>query len=91
MDSPRLPADRIGSQICHCAPPDGESPPDLSLRGSAGAVAISQYTPEHRKAPAKAQLPPRDSHVASLLGMTNLGVSCHKIHALNIASLQGAH
>ena len=37
------------------------------------------------------EVPPRDSHVASLLGMTNLGVSCHKIHALNIASLQGAH
>ena len=33
----------------------------------------------------------RDSHVASLLGMTNLGASRHKIHALNIASLQGAH
>ena len=57
MDSPRLPADRIGSQICHCAPPGGESPPDLSLRGSAGAVAISQYTPEHRKAPANSQVP----------------------------------
>ena len=81
MDSPRLPADRIGSQICHCAPPDGESPPDLSLRGSAGAVAISQYTPEHRKAPAKAQLPPRDSHVASLLGMTREGGDCKLANA----------
>ena len=156
MDSPRLPSDRTGSQLCHCAPPDGESPPDLSLRGSAGAAAISQYTPGTQESPgefagaylrlprracailamtreegtlrfalaplrvkqairfviarlrrsrgnlavpgrivgkpsAKAQLPPRDSHVASLLGMTNLGVSCHKIHALNIASLQGAH
>ncbi len=33
----------------------------------------------------------RDSHVASLLGMTNLGTSRHKIHTSNIASLQGAH
>ena len=51
MDSPRLPADRIGSQLCHCAPPGGESPPDLSLRGSAGAVAISQYTPGTQESP----------------------------------------
>ena len=33
----------------------------------------------------------RDSHVASLLGMTNLGTSRHKIHTSNIASLQGGH
>ena len=39
------------SQLCHCAPPDGESPPDLSLRGSAGAVAISQYTPGTQESP----------------------------------------
>ena len=51
MDSPRLPSDRTGSQICHCAPPDGESPPDLSLRGSAGAVAISQYMPGTQESP----------------------------------------
>ena len=51
MDSPRLPADRIGSRVCHCAPPGGESPPDLSLRGSAGAVAISQYTPGTQESP----------------------------------------
>ena len=51
MDSPRLPSDRTGSQICHCAPPGGESPPDLSLRGSAGAVAISQYTPGTQESP----------------------------------------
>ena len=51
MDSPRLPSDRIGSQICHCAPPGGESPPDLSLRGSAGAAAISQYTPGTQESP----------------------------------------
>ena len=51
MDSPRLPSDRTGSQLCHCAPPDGESPPDLSLRGSAGAAAISQYTPGTQESP----------------------------------------
>ena len=51
MDSPRLPSDRTGSQICHCAPPGGESPPDLSLRGSAGAAAISQYTPGTQESP----------------------------------------
>ena len=51
MDSPRLPADRIGSRVCHCAPPGGESPPDLSLRGSAGAAAISQYTPGTQESP----------------------------------------
>ena len=39
------------SQACHCAPPGGESPPDLSLRGSAGAVAISQYTPGTQESP----------------------------------------
>ena len=45
------------SQACHCAPPNGKRPPSLSLRGSAGAAAISQYTPEHRKAPANSQVP----------------------------------
>ena len=39
------------SQACHCAPPGGESPPDLSLRGSAGAAAISQYTPGTQESP----------------------------------------
>ena len=29
------------SQACPCAPPNGKRPPSLSLRGSAGAVAIS--------------------------------------------------
>ena len=75
MDSPRLPSDRIGSQICHCAPPGGESPPDLSLRGSAGAAAISQYTPGTQESPgefagAYLRLPRR---ACALLAMTREG------------------
>ena len=75
MDSPRLPSDRTGSQICHCAPPGGESPPDLSLRGSAGAAAISQYTPGTQESPgefagAYLRLPRR---ACALLAMTREG------------------
>ena len=78
MDSPRLPADRIGSQICHCEAPKGP-----------WQSRSTQL--DDKKASANSRAVAGDSHVASLLGMTNLGVSCHKIHALNIASLQGAH
>ena len=37
------------------------------------------------------QVPPRDSHVASLLGMTNLRASRHRMRIADIASLHGGH
>ena len=71
------------SQACHCAPPGGESPPDLSLRGSAGAVAISQYTPGTQESPgefdsAYLRLPRR---ACALLAMTREGGACEFVPA----------
>ena len=65
-------------QNCHC---EGALRPWQSREGSyvfAGSILLFKRVL-------------RDSHVASLLGMTNLGTSRHKIHTSNIASLQGAH
>ena len=65
-------------QNCHC---EGALRPWQSREGSyvfAGSILLFNRVL-------------RDSHVASLLGMTNLGTSRHKIHTSNIASLQGAH
>ena len=64
--------------ICHC---EGALRPWQSREGSyvfAGSILLFNRVL-------------RDSHVASLLGMTNLGTSRHKIHTSNIASLQGGH
>ena len=61
------------SQVCPCAPP-GEAGYQICHCEAPQEPWQSRSTRlEHRKAPAKSQLPPRDSHVASLLGMTNLG------------------
>ena len=65
-------------QNCHC---EGALRPWQSREGSyvfAGSILLFNRVL-------------RDSHVASLLGMTNLGTSRHKIHTSNIASLQGGH
>ena len=59
-------------QVCHCAPPDAAGFPDLSLRAlrsKRGNLAVPGWI--MGKLPAKSQLPSRDSHVASLLGMTS--------------------
>ena len=61
------------SQVCPCAPP-GEAGYQICHCEAPQEPWQSRSTRlEHRKAPAKSQLPPRDSHVASLLGMTRLG------------------
>ena len=65
-------------QICHCEAPKG---PWQSREGSHDFVGTCLLSTRVL----------RDSHVASLPGMTNLGVSRHKIHTSNIASLQGGH
>ena len=49
-----------GFQVCHCEAPKGP-------------WQSRSTRPDNKMAPAKTQLPARDSHVASLLGMTNLG------------------
>ena len=67
-----------GLQICHCEAPKG---PWQSREGSHDFVGTCLLSTRVL----------RDSHVASLPGMTNLGVSRHKIHTSNIASLQGGH
>ena len=67
-----------GLQICHCEAPKG---PWQSREGSHDFVGTCLLSTRVL----------RDFHVASLLGMTNLGVSRHKIHTSNIASLQGGH
>ena len=78
LQIPAHSADRTGSRNCHC---EGALRPWQSREGSyvfAGSILLFNRVL-------------RDSHVASLLGMTNLGTSRHKIHTSNIASLQGAH
>ena len=67
-----------GLQICHCEAPKG---PWQSREGSHDFVGTCLLSTRVL----------RDFHVASLPGMTNLGVSRHKIHTSNIASLQGGH
>ena len=67
-----------GLQICHCEAPKG---PWQSREGSHDFVGTCLLSTRVL----------RDFHIASLPGMTNLGVSRHKIHTSNIASLQGGH
>ena len=62
-----------GFQVCHCEAPKGP-------------WAIRSTWPDNKMAPAKTQLPARDSHVASLLGMTNLVALRHGINTSNICN-----
>ena len=67
-----------GLRICHC---EGASRLWQSREGSHDFVGTCLLSTRVL----------RDFHIASLPGMTNLGVSRHKIHTSNIASLQGGH
>ena len=58
---------------CHCEAPKGPWRPEREARGSALGVQSRSTRPDNRALPAKTQLPARDSHVASLLGMTRQG------------------
>ena len=73
MDSPRLPSDRIGSQICHCAPPGGESPLTCHCEAPQEPRQSRSTQLDDKKASANSRAVAGDSHVASLLGMTNPG------------------
>ena len=67
-----------GSLTCHCEP----------CAARRGNLAVPGWI--MGKLSAKTQLPSRDSHVASLLGMTNLGALRRRMCAAKIARLHGA-
>ena len=70
----------------------GSRPPDLSLRGGRRPTWQSRSTmSDNKQTSANSRAVAGDSHVASLLGMTNLRVSRHRMRAANITSLHGGH
>ena len=65
--------------------------PEREARGSALGVQSREGSSVFAGVPLLSDRVLRDSHVASLLGMTNLRASRHRMRIADIASLHGGH